>query len=68
MADPYLHTNSGFMADPYLHTNSGYIDIGLLSWPAARGPVGPRLAITICLFFEISLFHFPTFSQTGLTM
>ena len=36
--------------------SSGYIDIGgLLSWPAARGPVGARLAITICLFFEISL-------------
>ena len=34
----------------------GSIDIGgLLSWPAARGPVGPRLAITICLFLR---FHF----------
>ena len=47
------------------------VDIGLLSWPAARGargPVGPRLAITICLFSEISLFHVRTSSQTGLTM
>ena len=41
----------------------GSIDIGgPLCWPAARGargPVGPRLAITICLF---SSFFFDLFS------
>ena len=44
---------------------TGYGTIHMPRIHIRQSQVGPRLAITICLFFEISLFYVRTFSQTG---